>query len=87
MGEPGMNPDANTPARFEGSYLGDAARLPADARLECKICWWVYDPAVGDEVWQIEPGTPFTALPAHWRCPECDGDAEQFMVIAEDAPR
>ncbi|MBP8175897.1 rubredoxin [Sphaerotilus sulfidivorans] len=82
-----MNPDANTPARFEGSYLGDAARLPADARLECKICWWVYDPAVGDEVWQIPPGTPFTALPAHWRCPECDGDAEQFMVIAEDAPR
>lgn len=87
MGEPGMNPDANTPARFEGSYLGDAARLPADARLECKICWWVYDPAVGDPVWQIPPGTPFTALPAHWRCPECDGDAEQFMVIAEDAPR
>lgn len=29
---------------FEGSYLGDAGRLPADARLECKICWWVYDP-------------------------------------------
>ena len=69
---------------FEGSYLGDAARLPANARLECKICWWVYDPAVGDEVWQIEPGTPFTALPAHWRCPQCDGDAEQFMVLAND---
>lgn len=68
---------------FEGSYLGNAARLPADARLECKICWWVYDPAAGDEVWQIEPGTAFTALPAHWRCPQCDGDAEQFMVLGD----
>ena len=33
---------------FEGSYLGDRQRLPLDARLECKICWWVYDPAEGD---------------------------------------
>ena len=33
---------------FEGSYLGDRARLPAAARLECKICWWVYDPAQGN---------------------------------------
>lgn len=70
--------------RFEGSYLGDRARLPDGARLECKICWWVYDPAEGDPVWQIEPGTPFTALPAHWRCPQCDGAADQFMVLNED---
>lgn len=67
--------------RFEGSYLGDLARLADDARLECKICWSVYDPALGDPVWQIPAGTPFRALPAHWRCPTCDGDAEQFMVL------
>ncbi len=72
---------ADGPARFEGSYLGDAARLPAHARLECKICWHVYDPALGDEIWQIEPGTAFTDLPAYWRCPQCDGDADQFMVL------
>ena len=70
-------------ARFEGSYLGDAGRLADDARLECKICWYVYDPAVGDAVWQIAPGTPFAALPDHWRCPECDGDRDQFMVLDE----
>lgn len=69
--------------RFEGSYLGERARLAATARLECKICWWVYDPALGDEVWQIAPGTAFTDLPAHWRCPVCDGDAEQFMVLLD----
>ncbi len=68
---------------FEGSYLGDRTRLPADARLECKICWWVYDPADGDDHWQIAPGTPFAALPTHWSCPQCEGSAEQFMVISE----
>ncbi|MEJ7137565.1 rubredoxin [Amphibiibacter pelophylacis] len=68
---------------FEGSYLGDAARLPDNARMECKICWWVYDPAQGDSQWQIPAGTPFTALPAHWRCPNCDCPPDQFMVLGD----
>ncbi len=66
---------------FEGSFLGDSSRLPPDARLECKICWHVYDPAEGDPVWQIPPGTAFADLPPHWRCPNCDGAREQFMVL------
>ena len=70
---------------FEGSYLGDRARGPDTARLECKICWYVYDPAEGDAQWQIAPGTPFNALPEHWTCPQCEGRADQFMVI--DAAR
>ncbi len=68
---------------FEGSYLGDASRLRDDARLECRICWHVYDPAVGDPVWQIAPGTPFSRLPPHWRCPECDAESMHFMVVRE----
>jgi rubredoxin len=67
--------------RFEGSYLGNSSSLSPMARLECKICWWVYDPALGDEVWQVPPGTAFADLPSYWRCPTCDGDAEQFMVL------
>ncbi|WP_321871515.1 rubredoxin [Paraburkholderia tropica] len=66
---------------FEGSYLGDNGALRPASRLECKICWWVYDPALGDPVWDIAPGTPFAALPAHWKCPVCDGAREQFMVL------
>ena len=69
---------------FEGSYLGDRARLPADARLECKICWWVYDPAEGDPQWQIPAGVAFSALPAHWRCPNCDCEPDQFLLLPDD---
>ncbi len=66
---------------FEGSFLGNAARLDPDSVLECGVCWWVYDPALGDDTWQIPAGTPFAELPAHWRCPACDAAAEQFMVL------
>lgn len=72
--------------RFEGSYRGQAATLDPATRLECKICWHVYDPAEGCEVWQVPPGTPFTALPDHWRCPVCDGARDQFMVLDGGAP-
>lgn len=66
---------------FEGSYLGDDGRLADDARLECGICWWVYDPAEGDAVNQIPAGTPFSRLPDHWTCPECDAPKHKFMVV------
>jgi len=69
---------------FEGSYLGDAGKIGPRTRLECKICWHVYDPATGDEVWHIPPGTPFHELPSHWTCPNCSGTKEQFMVVSDD---
>ena len=60
---------------------GPDGRVVAESRLECGICWWVYDPAQGDPVWQVPPGTAFADLPEHWRCPECDGPKEKFMVL------
>lgn len=66
---------------FEGTYSGDASKLADDSRLECGICWWVYDPAVGDDVTQTPPGTPFAMLPDTWRCPNCDAEKAKFMVI------
>ncbi len=66
---------------FEGSYLGDGSKLDEDTRLECGICWWVYDPALGDEVEQVQPGTPFSRLPDTWRCPNCDAEKSKFMVL------
>lgn len=61
-----------------------AADAPPKARLECGVCWWVYDPARGDPLQQVPPGTPFQALPPHWRCPQCDGPPEKFLVLTDD---
>ncbi len=66
-------------AGFE--HFGEWHDVPAGARLECRICWHVYNPAEGDPVWQVPPGTPFAALPAHWTCPNCAGDRTGFLVI------
>ena len=68
---------------FEGSYLGDRAKIGATTRLECKVCWYVYDPAHGDPLWQIPPGTPFYELPPHWTCPNCACLQDQFMVLSD----
>ena len=69
------------PPAFEG--YGDAA-ASGDRRMECKVCWYVYDPAEGDSVWQIPAGTPFAALPPHWTCPNCSATKDQFLVLADD---
>jgi len=74
------------PSGFEGSYLGDDDRISDAAVMECGVCWQVYDPAEGDEYWQIPPGTAFKALPEHWTCPGCAAPKGQFMVQYDPNP-
>lgn len=70
-------------SRFEGSFLGAEDKISAQAVMECKICWTPYDPAEGDDYRQVEPGTPFLALPDDWSCPNCGAPKEQFMVLED----
>lgn len=61
---------------FESSFPGDISKLSGDNMCrECRIYWKVYDP-----VWQIDPGTPFSRLPDHWICPNCDSPNHKFMA-------
>ena len=46
---------------------------------ECGVCWYLYNPQQGDDVWQIPPGTAFHCLPGHWRCPNCDAELDCFI--------
>jgi rubredoxin len=63
----------------------DAPRdVSANAKMECGVCWHVYDPAIGDDVWQVPPGVSFSALPADWRCPNCDAPQAKFMRLADE---
>jgi rubredoxin len=63
-----------------------SAAAPDDLgdRMECGVCWTVYDPAAGDPVWQIPAGTPFGALPEAWRCPHCDADRDCFLRLSHE---
>ena len=65
----------------EAGAQSDFDRLSDDSRLECRICWYVYDPAAGDSDNQIAAGTPFRTLPDYWRCPQCDGEPGNFLPI------
>ncbi len=60
---------------------GDFSRLSDDTKLECRICWYLYDPAEGDSEQQIPPGTAFRELPGHWRCPQCDAEPGGFLPV------
>lgn len=71
----GMRPGAG----FEGGWLAEG--LADDAKLECGVCWRVYDPSVGDRSQSIDPQTPFTLLAETWRCPECGSGKGLFMVV------
>jgi len=64
--------------------VATAGRISSSSRVECRICWYVYDPAAGDDVEQIPPGTPFTELPDHWRCPQCDATREMFLPLEDE---
>ena len=74
---PNLSPEDNQP--YAASSLD--AKASSAARMECGVCWYVYDPAKGDDVWQIEPGVAFSDLPDHWRCPECDAERAKFLPL------
>jgi [NiFe] hydrogenase assembly HybE family chaperone len=52
-----------------------------ESRMECGVCWWVYDPANGDASREVEPGTAFGSLPGDWSCPECGSAKSKFLPL------
>jgi rubredoxin len=65
------------------THASDRPVGPA-TRFECRICWHVYDPAAGDAVWQVPPGTAFADLPAHWSCPNCAATKDGFLLLDDE---
>ena len=47
-------------------------------KWRCKVCAYVYDPAVGDPDGGVAPGTPFEKIPDDWACPLCGVGKEDF---------
>lgn len=59
-------------------------RVADDTRMQCKVCWWVYDPQEGCPEWNIEPGVPFKDLPEHFCCPDCGHPKTAFYPVEDD---
>ena len=45
----------------------------------CKVCGYVYDPAVGEPDGHIAPNTPFDKIPDTWKCPVCGAPKTEFV--------
>jgi len=74
--------------------VGDQVLLPAATKIAatssaafrrsgpqlfmCGGCYFIYEPPAGLPGQSIAPGTPFAAIPANWRCPDCGTDKSTF---------
>jgi GntR family transcriptional regulator/MocR family aminotransferase len=57
---------------------------PAGRQLfMCGGCYFIYEPSAGIPDQSIAPGTPFAAIPANWRCPDCGTDKSTFRPHVE----
>lgn len=59
------------------------ARIADDTKMQCKICWYVYDPQQGCPENQTPAGTPFKALPSWWTCPDCGNGKNVFIPFLD----
>ncbi|HEY3892284.1 MAG TPA: aminotransferase class I/II-fold pyridoxal phosphate-dependent enzyme [Bradyrhizobium sp.] len=68
---------------------GHAARPLAALRraglqqFMCGGCYFIYEQSAGLPEQSIAPGTPFAAIPANWRCPDCGTDKSTFRPYVE----
>lgn len=46
----------------------------------CVVCGFVYDEAAGRPEDGIPPGTPWSAVPDDWYCPECNVGKADFVM-------
>ncbi|WP_428897172.1 Rubredoxin [Parelusimicrobium proximum] len=44
----------------------------------CKVCGYVYDPAVGDPDNNVPAGTEWAKVPEGWTCPACGVGKDEF---------
>ena len=47
-------------------------------KYRCLVCGHIYDPAEGDPLAGVPPGTPFESLPENWVCPDCGALKSDF---------
>jgi alkane 1-monooxygenase len=68
----GARLDDGKPELFPGSHeLAGAGAQPQATRYQCADCGYVYDEALGCRREGFPAGTPWSAIPDNWTCPDC----------------
>jgi GntR family transcriptional regulator/MocR family aminotransferase len=57
-----------------------------DQKFMCGGCYFIYEPTAGLPDQSIPGGTPFSAIPANWRCPDCGTEKTTFRPHVEPQP-
>ena len=55
-------------------------------KFMCGGCYFIYEPTAGSPDQAIPGGTPFAAIPPHWRCPDCGTEKTTFRPHIEPQP-
>ena len=76
----GTTPKA-APTYTEEKKMEGKIAVTNAVRYKCRVCGYVYDPALGDPDGGIKPGTPFESLPDGWVCPVCGASKSEFEKI------
>jgi GntR family transcriptional regulator / MocR family aminotransferase len=56
---------------------------PGRQQFMCGGCYFIYEQSAGIPDQSIAPGTPFVAIPANWRCPDCGTEKSTFRPHVE----
>ncbi|MDR6924355.1 anaerobic nitric oxide reductase flavorubredoxin [Pseudomonas sp. BE134] len=54
-------------------------------RMQCSVCQWVYDPAIGEPMQDVQADTAWCDVPDYFLCPECSLGKSVFDELASEA--
>jgi GntR family transcriptional regulator/MocR family aminotransferase len=74
-------------SRAGPAAAGAGAFDPSAHRFICSGCYFIYDDRLGLPAQGIAPGTPVSAFPEAWRCPDCGSPKTTFRPHAGADPR
>jgi GntR family transcriptional regulator / MocR family aminotransferase len=87
-GEVAVADSVFAPRGAVSAAIGQTAPAAANSgqrRFICRGCYYIYEEASGLPQQSIRPGTPFAAIPATWRCPDCGTEKATFRPYVEKA--
>lgn len=74
-----------TATKEEECACAAAAAADLGPSMQCSVCQWIYDPAKGEPLQDVAPGTPWSDVPDNFLCPECSLGKDVFDVLATEA--